>query len=62
MDKVTRKFRSHREAEEADRVLYRTMTPQERLNPLLELIARAHPHEAQPRLARVCRVTQLRGR
>lgn len=62
MDRVGQKFRSHREAREADRAYYRSLAPQLRLNLLLDLVAQAQPHEAQQGLARVCRVTQLRRR
>lgn len=40
MEKVVRRFASHEDADRADREEYRAMTPAERLDVLLELIAR----------------------
>jgi len=40
MERVVRVFDSHAEAAAADRAFYRSLSPQERLNPLLELAAR----------------------
>jgi hypothetical protein len=54
-------FDSHEAAEAADRAYYAALTPQERLDLLLELIRREREAlgEAGRRLARVCRVAQL---
>lgn len=45
MDKVVRKFGSFAEAEKADREYYRSLTGQQRLDILLELIASARDAE-----------------
>lgn len=55
MDKTVAKFRSFEEAEEADREFYKHLSPQERVNILLQLINHAPEH----RLERVYRVTKL---
>ena len=39
MDRVVARFRSFQEADEADRLYYRQMTPEQRLDILLETIA-----------------------
>lgn len=62
MEPIAHKFRSHREAREADRAYYRSLTPQARLELLLHLIARAQAHEPQQGLARIHRVAQLHRR
>ena len=59
MDKVAQRFRSHSEAGESDRAYYRSLSPQERLDLLLDLVARGQTDETEQGLARVCRVTQL---
>jgi hypothetical protein len=58
---VVQKFATFAEAERADRALYRSMSGQQRLDLLLDLIARhlEMQGEAPLRLARVHRVTQL---
>jgi hypothetical protein len=61
MDRVVRRFSSFEEAEAAERTYYRSLTPNERIAILLELIAsvtEALP-EAEQRLERVCRVTRI---
>jgi hypothetical protein len=58
-DKVVQRFRSHSEAGESDRAYYRSLSPQEQLDLLLELVARGQSDETEQGLARVCRVTQL---
>lgn len=55
MDKTVAKFRSFEEAEEADREFYKHLSPQERVNILLQSINHAPEH----RLERVYRVTKL---
>ena len=64
MERVAKVFGSHEEADQATRAYYRNLTPAERLNILLEIIARAHPtdHDSQQGLARVYRITQLTQR
>ena len=60
MEKVVRKFNSHTEAEAAERAYYASLTPQQRLDILLDLVAMQRPKdEAADRLARVYRITQL---
>lgn len=61
MIREARKFSSHQEADEADRRYYRSLTPEQRLEILLDLIAAQAGHEAPQGLARVCHVTKLRG-
>jgi hypothetical protein len=61
MERAVRRFRSFEEAEAADDAYYASLTPQARVELLLDLI-RAHQEatgEAAQGLARVCRVTQL---
>jgi hypothetical protein len=59
MERVGRKFRSFAESEAADREYYRSLTPERRLEILLELIAQAQGDEAGQEFARVCRVVKL---
>jgi uncharacterized protein YdeI (YjbR/CyaY-like superfamily) len=59
MKKVVTIHRSHQEAEEAeeaDNACYRSLTPEQRLDILLEL---TKPDEAQPRLERVYRIVGI---
>jgi hypothetical protein len=63
MQRVVKKFESWKRSEEADRAYYRSLTPEQRLDILLDLIARYRDgledeDETAQRLARVCRVTQ----
>lgn len=58
MQKTIAKFRSFEEAEKADRDFYKRLTPQERLQILLELLA----HDPEQRLERVSRITKLSPR
>ena len=67
MDRTIRVFDNFADADAADRAQYAAMTPQERLDIVLELSARhrsdEHNTEASEdseRLARVYRVTELR--
>ena len=55
MQKTVRKFNSLQEADRADRDFYKKLSPQERLNILLQLTK----HEPERRLERVYRVTKL---
>ena len=57
MKKVVRTFRSFEEAEEADREFYRSLTPEQRMEILLELIERG-TSGAPSRLERVYRVVK----
>ena len=58
MEKVVAKFRSFEEAEKADREFYKKLTPQERLDILLELLS----HGSEQRLERIYRVTKFSQR
>ena len=64
MRDVLRVFSSFREAEEADRAFYASLSPQERLEMLLDLVARQRESmgEAAQRLERVYRVVELSRR
>ena len=62
MEKVMQKFPSHRQSEEADRAYYQSLSPQERLEILLKLIAQGQPDETEQRLTRVYRIVKLHGR
>ncbi len=59
MEKVGRKFLSFAEAEQAEREYYRSLTPQQRLDLMLEIIRQGAPDEAFERFERVCRVVKL---
>lgn len=61
MEKVVRKFHSFEEADRADREYYRSLTPQQRLDLLLDLIARQRESldEASQRFERVYRIIKL---
>lgn len=58
MERVVRKFDSFEEAEQADLEYYRSLTPEQRLDILFELVAQVNG-ENPPRLERVCRVVKL---
>lgn len=59
MEKVARVFHSFAEAEQADWDYYESLSPQQRLEIVCELIARSQPNETEQRLERVCRVIEL---
>jgi uncharacterized protein YdeI (YjbR/CyaY-like superfamily) len=59
MEKVVRVFHSFAEAEKADDEYYRSLTPQQRLQILLELVKSKSADEPEQRLERVCRVIKL---
>ncbi len=63
MDKVVRKFGSFAEAEKADREYYRSLTGQQRLDLLLELIASdlEAKGEAEKGFERVYRIVRRDG-
>ena len=61
MEKKLRIFRSHAEAEAADAAYYRSLSGQERLDILLELVEEANRGASQ-RFERVCRVVKREGR
>ena len=60
MEPVIRKFDSHAQAEAADRDFYRSLTPEQRLEILFELVARyREEHGCSERLERVYRIVEL---
>ena len=63
MERVVTRFRSREEAEEAEHQYYARLSPKERVDLLLELVAQASEatDEAESRLARVCRIAPLGG-
>lgn len=62
MDKILRKFPSHRQSTDADRQYYLSLTPSERLAIQLDLIARTQSHDLEQGFTRVYRVVKLHGR
>jgi hypothetical protein len=60
MEKKLRIFRSHAEAEEADAAYYRSLTGQERLDIMLELVEEANRGVSQ-RFEKVCRIVKREG-
>lgn len=56
MRKVARWFNSHEEAEKAEREYYFSLTPQQRIDILLELMRRYYGHPK--RLERVARIIE----
>ena len=59
MEKVVRKFRSFREADEADLQFYRSLSGNERVNILLELVQQATADETTEGFKRVYRIVKL---
>ena len=59
MEKVVRIFHSFAEADAADAEEDRNMSPERRIEILLELQTRIYPDAHEQRLARVYQVTQL---
>jgi hypothetical protein len=59
VEKVARKFHSFAEADKADREFYQSLSPEQRLEMLCDLIAASHPNEIKQRLERICRVIKL---
>ena len=62
MKRTVRIFKDFDEANEADLAYYRSLSPKERLDILLDLVRRenedAH-HETEQRLERICRIVEL---
>ena len=58
MEKVVRVFHGFSEADAADAEEDREMTPERRVEMVLELRERLYPNAAQQGFARVCRVSQ----
>ena len=59
MEIVARKFGSLAESDRADREFYRSLTPEQRLDILFELVTQAQEDEAEQGLARVYRIVKL---
>lgn len=60
MEKVVNRFSSFEEADEADRHYYRSLTPEQRLEMLLELLAMGDDADAsERRLAPVYRIVKF---
>ena len=59
MDIVVRKFSSFAESDRANREHYRSLTPEQRVDIVLELVARAQADEIEQGFARVYRVVKL---
>ncbi|HEX7185149.1 MAG TPA: hypothetical protein VF756_25205 [Thermoanaerobaculia bacterium] len=64
MERIVQVFDRHADAEAADRAFYASLSPQERLNMLLDLMERHRGGigEAAERFERVYRLTSLSGR
>lgn len=59
VEKVVRKFRSFKEAEQADVDFYSSLTGEQRLDILLDLIRQAYGDEVEQGLKRVYRIVKL---
>jgi hypothetical protein len=60
MERIVRRFDSHAEADAADRAYYRSLTPQQRLEILFELVRMCREeHGCSERLERVYRIVEL---
>jgi hypothetical protein len=60
MEKAARIFHSFAEAGKADDEYYRSLTPEQRLEILFDLVkSQQPPDEPEPRLERVCRIIKL---
>ena len=60
MEKTAQKFASFKEADQAEIAYYRSLTPLQRVDLLLELVAQGQPRdEAERRLKRVYRIVEL---
>jgi len=57
--RVWAEFASHEDARRSDLAYYRRLSPQQRLDILLELITSFQEDASSQRLERVCRVSQL---
>jgi hypothetical protein len=58
MEREAAKFKDHAEAERATRLYYRGLTPEQRLDILLELIERHAGHASSKGLERVYRIVK----
>jgi hypothetical protein len=59
MERTLRVFRSFEESDKADREYYKSLSPQQRLDLLLELIQQRQGDEAAKGFERVCRIVKL---
>ena len=60
MPRIMRQFDSHAEADAADRAYYRSLTPQQRLEILFDLVRLyREEHGCSERLERVYRIVEL---
>ena len=60
MERIVRRFDSHAEADAADRAYYLSLTPQQRLEILFELVRLyREEHGCSERLERVYRIVEL---
>jgi len=59
VQKAARIFRSFAEADEAEQQYYRSLTPGQRLQVLLDLVQSQQSDEPEQRLERICRVIKL---
>jgi uncharacterized protein YdeI (YjbR/CyaY-like superfamily) len=59
MEKVARVFHSFADADQADGEYYRSLTPEQRLEILFDLVKSKSSDEPEQRLERVCRVIKL---
>jgi len=59
MQRVVRKFRSFKEAAEADRDFYESLSGNQRVDLLLELVRQRQDDEADQRLKRVYQIVKL---
>jgi uncharacterized protein YdeI (YjbR/CyaY-like superfamily) len=59
VEKAARIFHSFAESDEADGEYYRSLTPEQRLEILFDLVKAQQPDEVEQRLERVCRIIKL---
>jgi hypothetical protein len=59
VEKVVRIFQSFADADEHDAAEDARLTPEQRIQLVIELRDRRHPDAAQQGLARVCRITEI---
>jgi hypothetical protein len=59
MEKTARVFHSFAEADKTEGEYYRSLTPEQRLEILFDLVESMPPDEPEQRLERVCRVIKL---
>jgi uncharacterized protein YdeI (YjbR/CyaY-like superfamily) len=59
VEKTARIFHSFAEADKAEGEYYRSLTPEQRLEILFDLVKSQQPDEPEQRLERVCRIIKL---